>query len=269
MMADTDSVVDRLEGRPHGYMHRSNFRYLYILGARSRLDMTSIEDAITYPMESDDWIVTVLIGGVLSLLSVLIVPMFLVAGYVVRAIRANLEGEPEPPAFGDWGELFVEGLKAVVIGFIYMLIPFIVMGFTVGTAMMAMVTGGEAGAAAGLGGLMVGMLVSFVLFVAFGYLSAVALVNFAREERFGAAFDFGVVRDVAFDGDFAVAYLISIAVFIAAGLVNVVPIVGALIAVFANFYAAIVAANLWADGFTTALDADEPSGSADVGEPIA
>lgn len=231
--------------------------------------MSSIEDSITYPMEDDDWIVTVLIGGVLSLLSFLIVPLFLVAGYVVRAIRANLEGEPEPPAFGDWGDLLVDGLKAVVIGFLYMLVPFVVMGVTVGTAVMAMATGGDAGVAAGLGGMMVGMLVSFVLFVAFGYLSAVALVNFAREERFGAAFDFGVIRDVAFDGDFAVAYLISIAVFIAASLVNVVPFIGALIAVFANFYAAIVAANLWADGFTTALDADEPGERADVGDPVA
>lgn len=231
--------------------------------------MASIEDAVTYPMEDDDWIVTVLIGGVLSLLSFLIVPLFLVAGYVVRAIRASLAGEPEPPSFGDWGELLVEGLKAVVIGFVYMLIPFAVMVVTVGTAVVAMATGGEGGVAAGLGGMMLGMLVSFVLFVIFGYLSAVALVNFAREERFGAAFDFGVVRNVAFDGDFAVAYLISIAVFIAAGLVNVVPFVGALIAVFANFYAAIVAANLWADGFTQALDADEPGEPADVGEPIA
>lgn len=231
--------------------------------------MTSIEDAITYPTERDDWIVTVLIGGVLSLLSFLVVPLFLVAGYVVRAIRANLEGEPEPPSFGDWGELLVEGLKAVVIGFLYMLIPFVVMGFTAGTAMMAMATGGDAGMAAGLGGMMLGMLVSFVLFVAFGYLSAVAVVNFAREERFGAAFDFGVVRDVAFDGDFAVAYLISIAVFVAASLVNLVPIIGSLVAVFASFYATIVAANLWADGFTTALDADGPSETADVGEPIA
>lgn len=231
--------------------------------------MSSIEDAVTYPMERDDWIVTVLIGGALSLLSVLLIPLFLVAGYIVRTIRANLDGEPEPPEFGDWGELFAEGFKATVIGFVYMLVPLIVMTFTVGASMMAIATGGDAGAAAGIGGMMLGMLVSFVLFVVFGYLSAVALVNFAREERFGAAFDLDVIRDVAFDADFAVPYLLSIAVFVAASLVNVVPFVGSLVAVFASFYAAIVAANLWAGGFTQALDGDEPQGPAEVGEPVA
>lgn len=231
--------------------------------------MSSIEDAVTYPMESDEWIPTVLVGGVLTLLGFLVVPIFLVSGYVVRAIRSNLEDEPEPPTFGDWEELLVDGLQAAVIGFVYMLLPLIVMSVTVGGAVLAMATGSDAGVAAGLGGMMVGMLVSFLLFVVFGYLSAVAVVNFAREERFGAGFDVDVIRDVGFDTDFAVPYLLSIAVFVAASLFNVVPFVGNLVAVFASFYAAIVAANLWADGFTQALDGSDPQEPAEIGEPVA
>lgn len=230
--------------------------------------MSSIEDAVTYPMESDDWLVTVLIGGVLSLLTVLLIPLFLVAGYIVRAIRSNLASEPAPPTFGEWGELLVDGVKATVIGFVYMLVPLVVLSVTVGAAALAMVTGGDAGAAVGFGGMMLGMLVSFILFVLFGYLSAVGLVNFAREERFGAAFDVTVVKDVAFDGDFAVPYLLSVVVFIAASLVNVVPLVGSLLAAFTTFYAAIVAANLWADGFMQALDGDEPQEPADIRDAV-
>lgn len=231
--------------------------------------MTSIEDAITYPTESDEWILTVLIGGVLTLLSVLVVPVFLVSGYVVRAIRANLDGEPEPPTFGDWGELFVDGLKATVIGFVYMLVPFVVLGATVGGAVVAMATGGDAGVAAGLGGMLVGLFVSFLLFVAFGYLSAVAVVNFAREGRLGAGFDVGVVRDVGLDAEFAVPYLVSVAVFVAASLLNVIPVVGSLVAVFASFYAAIVAAALWADGFVQAVDDGRPREPAESVDPAA
>ena len=130
--------------------------------------MSSIEEALTYPTESDDWIVTVLIGGVLTVLSILIIPAFIVYGYLVRAIRANLEGEPEPPTFGDWGELVVDGIKVVVVGFVYMIVPLIVMSVTVGTAVLAILSGGEAGAAAGVGTLVVGMLATFVLALVFG-----------------------------------------------------------------------------------------------------
>lgn len=218
-------------------------------------------------MEDDDWIATVLIGGVLSLLGFLVVPGLLVYGYVVRAIRYNLDGEPEPPSFGDWGELLVDGLQAAIIVLLYMLIPFVVMAVTVGGSLAAIASGSDAGAVTGLGGILVGFLASFVLALVFGYFSVVGVVNFAREERFGAGFDVDVLRDVGLDGDFAVPWLLSIAVFFAAGLVNVVPFVGLLIVFFTNFYAAIVATNLWADGFTSALDDGGSRRSPDVDEP--
>ncbi len=74
--------------------------------------MESTDDALTYPMEDDDWTVTVLIGGGLSLLSFLIVPAILVYGYLVQAIRKRADGATQPPGFEDWGELLVDGVKA-------------------------------------------------------------------------------------------------------------------------------------------------------------
>ncbi|WP_254838258.1 DUF4013 domain-containing protein [Natronomonas marina] len=230
--------------------------------------MSSIEDAITYPTESDDWIVTVLIGGVMLLLSFLVIPAFIAYGYLVRAIQSNLDGEPEPPTFGDWGELIVDGLKVFVVGLIYMLIPLAVLGFTVGTAIIALLTGSDAGAAAGFGTLMVGLLVGFVLSLIFGYLAVVGIVNFVHKDSFGAAFDVGTIREVGFDSDFAVPWLISVGVFLAAGLVagvlNIIPFLGGLVGVFLNFYALIVAANLWADGYLAATGGGDGSGQAGV-----
>lgn len=232
--------------------------------------MSSIEDALTYPMESDDWIVTVLIGGVMLLLSFLLIPAFIAYGYLVRAIRASLEGEPEPPTFGDWGELIVDGLKVFVVGFVYMLIPMVVMFLTVGTAMVAIFTGGDAGAAAGAGTLIIGMLASFVLALVFGYFAVVGIVNFAHEGRFGAAFDIGTLKDVGIDSDFAVPWLMAVAVFfgvsIITGVLNLIPLLGAIIGIFLNFYALIVAANLWADGFLAASEGSDASGRAGVEE---
>jgi hypothetical protein len=228
--------------------------------------MSSIEDAITYPMESDDWVVTVLIGGAMLLFSFLIIPAFIAYGYVVRALQSNLRGEPEPPTFGDWGGLIVDGLKFAVIGLIYLLIPLAVMFLTVGTAVTAAVTGGDAGAAAGAGTLILGVLVSFVLSLVFGYFAVVGVVNFAHEDSFGAAFDVGTIKDVGLSGDFAVPWLISVGVFIGVsivtGFLNIIPFLGAIIGVFLNFYAFIVASNLWADGYLEATGAGNAGGSA-------
>lgn len=220
-------------------------------------------------MESDDWHETVLIGGVLTFLGFLVVPLFLVSGYLVRAIRANLDGELEPPAFGNWGELLADGVKGVIIGVVYMLVPLVVMSVTAGRAMMAMAGGGDAGAAVGIGGMMVGMLLTFVLSLLFGYLSVVGIVNFAREERFGAAFDTDVLRDVGFDTSFAVPYLVSVGVLLVAGMVASIPVIGFLLGAFVSFYALIVAARLWADGFDEALGTSGSKRRKDLEETVA
>lgn len=216
--------------------------------------MVTISDAVTYPMESENWLTTVVIGGILVLLGFLLIPLFLAYGYIVRAIRERLAGASEPPTFGDWGTLFVEGLQAWIIGLIYMIIPVLVGAVTVGGAITAMATGTEAGVAAGLGGMFVGFAVTFVLALLFGYVAVAAVVNFAREERFGAAFDFGVLKGIVLHRDYAVAWVLSIVVFFVASLVNAIPLIGWILAPFVGFYAAIVATDLWSDGVSEALD---------------
>jgi len=212
-----------------------------------------IEEAATYPTESDDWVKTVLIGGVLALFSFLLIPLFLVTGYLVRVIRAGINDDPEPPVFDDWGTLLVEGFAGFVIGLIYQLIPLIVFGVTVGGSIMAMATGSDVGAGLGIFGLLGGMAVWFVLALVFGYFGVVGLANYAHEGRFGAAFDFGVVRSVALDGAYAVPFLYGVGLLIVAsivtGLLNMVPILGAIVGVFVSFYAQVAAGRLWGLGY--------------------
>lgn len=208
-------------------------------------------------MERDDWVKTVLIGGGLIIFSFLVIPGILVSGYVIRVIRGRLEDAPEPPPFGEWGALLVDGLQAWVIGFIYMLVPTIVAAVTIGGSIASMATGSRAGAAAGLAGLFGGFLLWFVLSLVFGYVAVAAVVNFAREEQFGAAFDFGTIRDVVTTGDYAVGWVLGVVVVIVAGaivgLLNVVPFLGFIVGAFVNFYAIVAAAHLWTGGFADAL----------------
>lgn len=223
--------------------------------------MDSITESITYPTENEDWMKTVVIGGLLMLFGFLLVPLFIVYGYLVRAIRESLDDDPEPPVFDEWGELLVDGLQAWVIGLVYMVIPLVVMGVTVGGAVVAMATGTDAGVAAGLSALLAGLLVSFVLFLVFGYLAVAAVVNFASEGRLGAGFDVGVIRKVAFSRDFAIAWLTAVAVFLVSGIVvgvlNAIPFLGFILGSFLTFFVAVVAANIWAAGFASAIDAPE------------
>ena len=234
--------------------------------------MASIEDAVTYPMESDEWIKIVLIGGVLTVFGFLVVPMLPVYGYIVRTLRHRLDGRPEPPSFDEWGSLFINGLQAWVIGIIYLLIPMIVGGITVGGSIAAMATGSRTGSAAGVAGLIGGLTITFVLTLVFGYFAVVAVVNFAREDRFGAAFDLDTIRAVAFDRDYAVAWGISVVVFVVAGVIasvlNVIPFLGFIIGSFVFFYAQIVASFLWANGFTAVLGAQSSTGDLSAQEPM-
>lgn len=218
--------------------------------------MRTLEDAVRYPMGDDEWITTVVIGGILTLFSVLLIPAFLLYGYLMRVIRGATAGTTEPPAFGDWGDMLVEGLKAWVIGIVYMIVPLVVVGITAAVGVAAMGTGSEGGAATGIGALFLGLALSGVLALVFGYLAIVGIVNFAREGTIGAAFDVDVIKQVALNREYAIAWLFSVAVLFAAGfiggLLQVIPVLGTVIAAFVTFYALVVAAALWADGFEDA-----------------
>lgn len=218
--------------------------------------MASLGPALTYPTARDDWLKTVLIGGVLTVFGFLLVPLVPVYGYLVRVIRHSLAGDPRPPSFDDWGALFTDGVQFLVVGVVYLIVPGLVGSITVGGSIAAIATGTRSGTVAGLAGLAFGLLVTFVLALVFGYLGAAAIVNFVYEERLGAAFDVGAIGEVALSGDYAVAWLLSLVVFVGAavvsGALNVVPFLGAIVSAFVVFYAQVVAATLWADGFRAA-----------------
>lgn len=229
--------------------------------------MESINDIATYPMKRDNWLTTVLVGGILVFLSFLVIPIILVYGYVIQVIRDTQQGRPEPPAFGDWGTLLVDGVKAWVIGIVYMLVPAIVATITVGGALTSLALEGNLGAT--LGALLFGFLISAVLGIVFGYVAVAAIVNFAREDRLGAGFDFTVLKQVALHRDYAVAWLAALLVFVVAGIVTALPLVGWIVGPFASFYAITIAGNLWSSGVSAALDSTDTVERASSEQPAA
>lgn len=227
--------------------------------------MVDIAEAVSYPTESDDYLKTILIGGVLTILSFLVVPIILVTGYLVSIAKARYDGQSAPPVFDDWETLLIDGLKATVIGLVYMLVPLLVAGVLIGGSLVAIATGSRSGAALGLGGLFGAFLLTTVLFLIFGYVAAAAVLNFAHEDSISAGFDFERITTLVTSGDYLVAWVAVIAVNIVVGIINgilgIVPILGSIAGLFIAFYGQMVGAHLWADGYINTFSLESTSGS--------
>lgn len=230
-------------------------------------------DALAFPRQNDDWVRNVLIGGVLVLLSFLLVPVFLVYGYLARVLRASSRGDPTAPDFDEWGDLFVEGVTLVVVSLVYLVVPLVL------TVLFAAVVGAltldfesvGGGGPAGILGLLA-VLVIPVVWLLGVYLLPAAMTNVARERSFGAAFDVDALGAAAGSGDYFVAVLLAVVVSLVlgaiAGLLTVV-----LVGVFVSFYVQVVVFYLFGRGFgeaVSSLDGDPteaPSETAETPEP--
>ncbi|QOS11958.1 DUF4013 family protein [Haloferax gibbonsii] len=205
-----------------------------------------LSESLNYLRNGEDWVKTVLIGGVLGLLSFLIVPTFLVIGYLLRVVRATMKGDEVPPEFDDWGDMAVDGVKGFAIAFVYALVPAIIAG-VFGFAGIVGAAAGGSDAAGALGGIvaLVGLLLAFVLGLFAAYLIPAALSNYAETDRMGAAFDFGTLRPILTSGKYATAWLTAFAVLFASsivvGVLNVIPLLGFVVGAFVTFYAAVAA----------------------------
>jgi hypothetical protein len=197
-----------------------------------------ITESVKYLQQSDDWVKTFVIGSILTLF---VIPMFLVVGYLLRVLRVTMRDEDEPPVFDDWGDLAVDGLKGLVIGFAYFLIPGVIGAVLVGFGIAGAVAGGS-DAAGILGGVtaLVGFLLALVLGLVAAYITPAALSNYAETDRMGAAFALGELRPVLFSGKYATAWLYAFVILIVAGIITgaLAPTgIGAILAAAVSFYA--------------------------------
>lgn len=221
-----------------------------------------LSEALAFPRADDDWLKTVLIGGVLSLLGFLIIPTIIVNGYLLRVLRAGVEGDVQPPKFEDWGDLLVDGILLWVVQFVYIGVPtfllFIVAGsFAVVAAVGTSAAAGEsAGAmAGGIVALVLGGSVMLLLLLA-SYLLPAAIANFARTGEVTAAFHLRTIAAAAFSADYFLAVVLVIAVSLVLGLIGgLLTII--LVGIFVLFYLQMVVYHLFGQGFAAGLELDQ------------
>ena len=153
-------------------------------------------------------------------------------GYVMKILR----GEKPAPEVDDWGTLFIDGIKAFIVYLIYGIPIFIVYAILLVVGIGAMATGDETAAMAGIGVMLLGMLVVFILAIIIALFELIGMVRFARTGSIGEAFNFSAIR--ATIGKIGwVPYIIALVVLcvvgvifgIVVGILMMIPILGLLL----------------------------------------
>jgi hypothetical protein len=208
-----------------------------------------IVENIKYPTTDSEWIKKILIGGIL-----LIIPIinFIIGGYYIKTLRGSIEGKPGLPEWDDWGDLFVKGLMVAIIGFIYSLIPLIVLFVSIGGVITAAISSGDFSAAS-ISAIVGGSLFSVVLMLIVCLVLPMALSIYAKEDSIGAAFRIGEIlsRIKSVPGDYIITIIVLYALLFIVNLVAAIPIIGWVIIIFANFYIALVASKMFGEVYAS------------------
>lgn len=235
------------------------------------------EEAIRYPWKGEEHVETIAIGGLLSLFSFLILPMFVVYGYLVRVVRQVSEGDDEiPPVFEDYEELLVDGLKAFVVVFAYSLVSFGVVALAFLSLVLPVSFSEGAGPSSlnvlGLLFALVVVVVAVLVAVGTAYLLPAAVAAFATTGRLGAAFSPSELRSVGSHRGYAVAWLVALAVTILANVVGgavSMTVLGALLVPFVTFYGMVSAAYAIGEGVSDVHAVEERDGVPAAGSSTA
>ena len=149
------------------------------------------KDALEY--SAKDWKTLVLLG-VICLFSFLLLPAFLITGYNYRvintAVHGIINGRDPMPGFEDIIDMFVDGVKVVIVQIGYLLVPFII--FMIFAAIASNVSGVASSAV-----MVVGCLLTFVLLIVACLMSQMGLCHMAYNDgAFSKAFAVSEIKEV-------------------------------------------------------------------------
>ncbi len=168
---------------------------------------------------------------ILLVISTIIFP--LIMGYAVRIYS----GAKPAPELEGWLGLFIDGLKLLVIGFIYAIPVFIVMAIFSVPAIA--ITGSNGDSMLALGSMGIGLLVMIIVAIIISLVSAIGVIRFAQTGSMGQAFAFGAILEHIGKigwGSYIIAlivlWIVGVVFSIIVSALGAIPIVGWLIAIF-------------------------------------
>jgi hypothetical protein len=153
----------------------------------------NIGKAFTYVFEDPDYIKKIGIAALMSLIPV--AGVFILLGWSIEITRRVIRGEQWPlPEWNDYGRLFMQGLKAFGLSFVYLL-PVILINACVQISSIPLQASldNETMAMAFSGIMLVGACLTIILAIAVSLLLVPALGIYADTDNLGAAFRLGDV----------------------------------------------------------------------------
>jgi hypothetical protein len=233
-----------------------------------------IGKAFTFVFEDEDWVVKIVIAAAVLLAGIVVgslcfwivfIPTILAfalpAGYAVEITRRVIGGRQDAlPEWDEWGELFIDGIKVILIGIVYYL-PQIVI-----SAILGPIIGFVGDQASGLGALFGSLLGCFNLlwFIFASLVLPAAIAFYADRGQLSDAFRFGEI--LGFVRDNLTTYVITAVMSWVAGVVGALGIlvcgVGALVT---GPYAWMVTGHLYGQAY---LEASGQMVPADLDEVV-
>ena len=220
-----------------------------------------IGKAFTYITEDPKWVTKILIGGGLILAGIVTLVGWLftlpvVGGYMVMTARNVINGNPQPlPEWEDFGNKWIEGIKAWVVGLVYSL-PFGLIIFLVTIPGSILSSSNNDGAvAAGVGLSLLANCVSFLGSFIIALIQPAAIGRYAATSDIGSALQVGTVFAMIRQniGTYIVIALITtFLVPLLAGIGIIACFIGA---AFTGFYAYLMVYHLYGQAYRTSQGA--------------
>jgi hypothetical protein len=153
-------------------------------------------------------------------------------GYVMKVLR----DEKPAPEVDNWGTLFVDGIKYLVVAFIYTIPLFIVGIFVLGAGAAAMISGNPSAMMAAFGAMAVGLMIMLIIGIFIAIFEIIGVVRLARTGNIGEAFNFNAILATINKLGWG-PYLIAIALLFIIGFIMgvisnvlmIIPVLGAII----------------------------------------
>jgi hypothetical protein len=235
-----------------------------------------LQQAFTFIFKDPAWISKLAIAAGLSLFNVLIIPIFLMAGYGYRIMQGVIVGRkpPELPEWKDWGGLLKDGLRVYAVGLVYALPAILVMLASVAIFFVSAIPMVDNGSVEPwMPVLWLSMPVAFalimVLSIPMQLIGQVAMAHLVAKDRFSAAFQFREMWSIfkANAGGFILTWLIVYAATIAIVFVSqfvmytvVLCIIYPLVIAAGSVYLAVVSYALYAQAYVQAVKKLEGKG---------
>lgn len=212
-----------------------------------------LEKSLKYPLQ-DSAVRRFGIAYLLYIGSLVILPAFILTGYMVRAGRNVAQGDEQAPSFSPWGELFVLGLKVTGVAIAYLMLPILLVFvgvFIMGAGDLSAATSG----------------VSLVLFLVAGvtyfvslYMVPAASLAVDIEGRLSAAFDVSILKPLLLSSEYLIAFGLVFVLSVVSGIVTNIlafTIIGLIMLPPVAFYFALASYHILGNAYGEVHSPDE------------